>query len=149
LMIGSRMKSSAFIACFLLFASVSVTSAQTEEDTRSLGDVARETRERAEADAHSPSAHSVRMLELIGDLSVNSPEDYNGHISELLNHRDFDGLEKAADSARSNKSRLPGGAWKLYNFYQTVSKPSGDGRRSSARLEQRTNPEVGRRIHRI
>jgi hypothetical protein len=39
--------------------------------------------------------------------------------------QDFDGLENMADSARSSKSRFPGGVWKLYEFYQAVSKPVG------------------------
>jgi hypothetical protein len=46
-------------------------------------------------------------------------------MAELLSHHDFDGVEHAADIARSNKSRFPGGPWKLYVFYDTISKPVG------------------------
>jgi hypothetical protein len=111
------------LATLILFAASVAVSAQEAEENRSLGDVARETREHVKADAQNPSAHSARVLEIVADISVNTAEDYTGHITELINQKDFAGLEKAADSARSNKSRLPGGTWKLYDFYDTISKP--------------------------
>jgi hypothetical protein len=100
------------------------------DDNRSLGNVARETLEQKRLKAQDASPHAVHMRELIADMSVNDPGEYAGQMTELLNRQDFDGLEHAADIARSNKSRFPGGPWKLYVFYDAISKPSG-GRQAS------------------
>jgi hypothetical protein len=115
----------------LLFLSVGAALAQNQpDDNRSLGDIARETREQKRLKPQDASPHAAHMRELIADMSVNDPEEYRGQMSELLSRQDFDGLEHAADTARSNKSRFPGGPWKLYFFYDAISKPSG-GRQAS------------------
>jgi hypothetical protein len=116
----------------LLFLSLGAPFAQTQsDDNRSLGDIAREARTEKSLKPHQDaSPHSPHMRELIADMSVTNPEEYRGQMTELLSHQDFDGLEHAADTARSNKSRFPGGPWKLYFFYDAVSKPSG-GRQAS------------------
>jgi hypothetical protein len=115
----------------LLFLTVGVAFAQTQSNgNRSLGDVARQTREQKRLTAQDASPHSAWVRELIADMSVTDPDDYRGQINELLNRQDFDGLENAAGTARSSKSRFPGGPWKLYVFYDAVSKPSG-GRQAS------------------
>jgi hypothetical protein len=115
---------------FLLLL-IGAAFAQTHpDDNRNLGDVARETREEKRLKAQGASPHAAHMRELIADMSVNDPEEYAGQMTELLSRQDFDGLEHAADMVRSKKSRFPGGTWKLYVFYEAVSKPSG-GRQAS------------------
>src|SRR6266496_5201439 len=115
----------------MLFASVA-TAAQDAEQSLSFGEVARETRERVKADSQNPSTHAARVLEIIADITANTSEDYRDRITELIAQRDFEGLEKNAENARSNKSRLPGGAWKLYDFYDLVSKPAAGPRATDA-----------------
>ena len=115
----------------LLFLSLDVVFAQTQtDDNRSLGDVARETREQTRLKAHDASPRALHRRELIADMSVNDPGEYAGLMTDLLKRKDFDGLEHAADMARSNKSRFPGGPWKLYVFYDSVGKPVA-GRQAS------------------
>src|ERR1700720_85111 len=105
----------------LLFLSLDVVFAQTQtDDNRSLGDVARETREQMRLNAHDASPRALHMREMIADMSVNDPGEYAGQMTDLLKRQDFDGLEHAADMARSNKSRFSGGPWKLYVFYDSV-----------------------------
>jgi hypothetical protein len=113
----------------LLLLSLSAAFAQTQpDDSRSLGDVARETREHLKVQEGNP--HSARIRELIADMSATDPDDYRGQVNELVSRQDFDGLENAAATARSTKSRFPGGPWKLYVFYDAISKPSS-GRQAS------------------
>jgi hypothetical protein len=45
------------------------------------------------------------------------------HTAELLRAENFTELEKVADEYRTNKTRLPSGFWKLYNFYEGVEAP--------------------------
>ena len=119
------------LSWMLLFLSLSVAFAQTQpDDNRSLGDIVRETRKQRLLKPQDASSHSAHMHELIADMSVNDPDEYRGQLTELLSRQDFDGLEHAADTARSNKSRFPGGPWKLYVFYEALSKPSS-GRQAS------------------
>lgn len=115
----------------LLILSLGAAFAQAQTDAnRSLGDVARETREQNRLKTQDASPQASHMRELIADMTVNDPEEYAGQMVELLKRQDFDGLEHAAEIARSSKSRFPGGTWKLYIFYDSVSKPLG-GRQAS------------------
>jgi hypothetical protein len=41
-------------------------------------------------------------------------------VRNLLNEEKFAQLEEIADAARSQKTRFPGGAWKLHSFYSVV-----------------------------
>jgi hypothetical protein len=111
----------------LVFAGFALAQTQSD-DSRSLGEVARETRERVKAQRASP--HAARVQELVGDMSVTDPDEYRGQINELLSRQDFDDLEHAAATARATRSRFPGGAWKLYFFYDGVSNPL-EGRQAS------------------
>lgn len=119
------------LSCVLLFLSLNVVFGQTQtDDNRSLGDVARETREQVRLKPHDATPRALHMRELIADMSINDPGDYASQMTDLLKRQDFDGLEHAADMARSTKSRFPGGPWKLYVFYDSVGKPVG-GRQAS------------------
>jgi len=115
--------------CFPLGAAL----AQSPDDNRSLGDIAREAREQKRLHPQDASPNAAHIRELIADLSgANDVAEYRGQMAELLRHEDFDGLEHAADSARARKGRFPGGVWKLYTFYDAISQPPGAGQASEA-----------------
>ena len=59
-------------------------------------------------------------------------KSYRAEIRQLMNAGNFDQLDHTADLARSNKSRFPGGVWKLYIFYDELSAPVGDEQASEA-----------------
>lgn len=113
----------------LLFVSTFIRAqddaSPTDSDNRSLGEVARQTREHhLAAEATGPqSQKQTKILELVGELESNTPEEYGDKVVELLSKRDFAGLDKMAEHARSNKSRFPGGTWKLFMFYEYAAKP--------------------------
>jgi hypothetical protein len=44
-------------------------------------------------------------------------------VRNLFNEGKFAQLEAIADAARSQKSRFPGGAWKLHVFYEAIQQP--------------------------
>jgi hypothetical protein len=109
----------------LLLSSIAASSQTNPNGNRSLGDIARETRAQQRLKSQDTSAKAAHVRELIADIGLNDPEAYKGQMAELLGRQDFDGLDRAADMARSTKSRFPGATWKLYDFYDSVSKPSG------------------------
>jgi len=54
-------------------------------------------------------------------------EDYDREILATFNAWDFAKLESEVREARATKGRVVGGSWKLYEFYDAVSKPlAGD-----------------------
>jgi len=65
-------------------------------------------------------------------LKSDDPDELDGpyqdHITADVTQRKFDQLEKEAQRIRADKSRLKGGVWKLYAFYEGASKPSGGDR---------------------
>ena len=76
-----------------LFLSLGVALAQAQQDdNRSLGDIARETREQKRLKARDASPHSAKVRELIADMSVTDPEEYRGQMTELLGRNNFDAL---------------------------------------------------------
>ena len=113
-----------------MFLPLRAAFAQSPDDNRSLGDIAREAREQKLLHANNVTPHSARIRELIADIGVNDADEYRGQMLELLNREDFDGLEHAAEKASSGKGRFPGGVWKLYSFYDAISQPAG-GRQAS------------------
>ena len=70
--------------CTLPLLSIAVTFAQTQEPEGqpSLGDVARETREQRRLQPQQESAHAMKVRELIADMSMNTPEDYQEKIRD-------------------------------------------------------------------
>ncbi len=105
----------------LALVALSSTFAQElPDENRSLGDVARETREHNRLKAQDANPQAIHIRELIANMGGNNPAEYAEQMAELLSHHDFDGVEHAADIARSNKSRFPGGPWKLYVFYDAI-----------------------------
>jgi hypothetical protein len=105
------------------------TSVGTDE-SRSLGDIARQYRQNKQANATPGEARAAHSL-----TSEEEQDRYEDEIKGLLQRRDFDGLEKTADSVRRNKSRFPGGVWKLYDFYEALQTPAGGRPGIRSRLE--------------
>ncbi len=52
-------------------------------------------------------------------------QQYKFVMQRLLVNEKFDDLDCIADSARSQKTKFPGGMWKLHILYQGLSKPQG------------------------
>jgi hypothetical protein len=127
------------VSLFLVFFSAAICFAQVgaDDNGRSLGDVAREQRARRpqEGGANPASrtlnsegtgeghASRAKISELVEELSSGNNEgDYASQMSGLLAKQDFEGLERAAERARTSQARFPGGIWKLSEFYETLSK---------------------------
>lgn len=53
---------------------------------------------------------------------MDDPDQYQEHVSQLLNAGNFDALEKLAGEARSGKGRFVGGSWKLFEFYLGIDR---------------------------
>jgi hypothetical protein len=123
----------------LVVASTATCYAQEAgQDTRSLGEIARELRaERKQDNAVRPK--STRITELIAEMSLNNEDEYEEQMRVLFDKQDFAGLEDAAASARSRQSRFPGGVWRLYTFYQSVSSPIGGSKAGDAAWETQLN----------
>jgi hypothetical protein len=90
-------------------------------DNTSLGDVARELRKKKPAGVSETAAAAMPPVQ----NSVEPEKAYRLEMSQYLANEDFRRLEKAADAARSQKSRFPGGIWKLSVFYEGVTEPPG------------------------
>jgi Domain of unknown function (DUF4034) len=57
------------------------------------------------------------------DVDSQSAAVFQTTVRNLFNEGKFAQLEEIADAARSQKSRFPGGAWKLHSFYGVVQGP--------------------------
>lgn len=96
---------------------------------------------------HNPDTH--RLLEIVGEYSHSSKPSadvspkrrlgqastssrnttqeegpYQRQIRALFEQGNFNELEKEAQDARHGKARVVGGTWKLFLFYDAVSKPA-------------------------
>jgi hypothetical protein len=58
---------------------------------------------------------------------VETGEAYSGRISKLTAQEEFAELEKIARQNRAEKSRVLGGVWKLYDFYEGAATPESKG----------------------
>src|SRR5437667_383472 len=61
----------------------------------------------------------------MGANDVEGLKAYASFIADLLTKRDFDDLDCIAHEARMNKTRLPGGTWKLVVIYMALESPQG------------------------
>ena len=90
----------------------------------SLGDVARKYRGNKNAANPCPPTKPCDGSSATS-LIAESEGEYRTEIQALLDRRDFAGLDEAAESDRSSRTRVKGGPWKLYVLYDVVSSPSG------------------------
>jgi hypothetical protein len=60
-----------------------------------------------------------------GASEIQDLKDYKQSIVALLESFQFGKLDCIADSARTNKERLPGGLWTLHNLYGSLEEPEG------------------------
>lgn len=58
-----------------------------------------------------------------GNISQRDMHVYGGIFYEALIHRDFDLIDRAANTARISKEKLPGGTWKLQQVYTLIRSP--------------------------
>jgi len=111
--------------------------AQTSAEDKSLGDVARESRTKTQATAHSEAVASALQnpaQQTTAAVVTNSPEvdRFIDQAKALLMREDFAELDKMADAVRSSKARVPGGGWKLSRFYEAVNNTTGGGYETDA-----------------
>ncbi len=108
----------------VLLCAVLISAAPAQEprrDNRSLGDIARELRQKK-------AGAAVASMQLAAD-----PEKAFGQqMRQALSSEDFAQLEKAAEAARIEKTRFPGGVWKLFIFYEALSQPAGNDKAPDA-----------------
>ena len=127
------------ICCLVLLLAVGrgalFAQAQTSDQGRSLGDVARELRSKKAAtpatETETSSQPSI-SAKLPGAIVTDSPdvERFTEDIRTRVLRNDFAGLDKIADAVRASKTRFPGGGmetdsvlrgpqqqarWKLYH----------------------------------
>jgi hypothetical protein len=132
----NQMTSSRILPCALLACCSLAAAAQQDNNSEpSLGDAARAARA-----THSSASFKVfypgpSTSDLHASLTSNSPTEYGGAIRQMLFRKDFSGLEEAATAARSSRERFPGGTWKLYEFYDSVSSPPEDFQASNEAWE--------------
>jgi hypothetical protein len=60
-----------------------------------------------------------------GSNDMQSLKAYGAGLRQLLQKENFKELNCIADSARSSKGRLPGGMWKIHEFYVAVNEMQG------------------------
>jgi hypothetical protein len=131
---------SAFAVFIVILLTVGVQG-QTSSETKSLGEIARENRERRATSPKASSDKSSRFAELAAEMSSNSEDEYTDKARQLLAKSDFDGLERMASLARGGKSRFPGGVWKLYTFYQAVGAPADEMQAAALKRWAKERPQ--------
>lgn len=135
-----------------VFSILNVVAQTDAGQTQSLGDIARQLRQQkaqipgaapsggmadhpaqkapapsAPAEPLGDSAHRLFQEKAQKIRNLPGREDYarayDLGIRELFAKKDFQALDEAADQARQSKSRLPGGTWTLFEFYDAIAKP--------------------------
>jgi hypothetical protein len=70
-------------------------------------------------------ACSVAEPNVDGNTDVYGLKEYKEAIADLLKQQKFDDLDCIGHAARREKTRLPGGLWKLHNIYIGLTEPTG------------------------
>lgn len=73
----------------------------------------------------SNAACAVAEPTIDGPTDVQGLKEYSSAIANLLVQERFDDLDCLAHRARINKTRLPGGTWKLVAIYAALQAPTG------------------------
>ena len=132
---GARL-SLAFIlgASFLLsscgYVRALVAQAQDQaqaQDADRLVEISRTYATSALPSAATPPTPSSKTQSAAVPVDDGPEYEYESQIMMYLVRNDYDSLDREARDARSRKVRFKGGPWKLYDFYEGISKPpSGD-----------------------
>ena len=135
--------------CIVVTSMVSLAQTRSSGQGKSLGDIARELRQknatmsaqpRADAAPQSIANPTPAEPALKGPASVvkDPPEllEFTESIRLMLWKEDFAGLDKVADDLRQTKQRWPGGAWKLSTLYDALQDLSGGGASSDDQWQQ-------------
>jgi len=69
------------------------------------------------------------------ELPSDTESLYQSHIGTMLAQEDFAQLDKEAQKVRADKSRVQGGVWKLYVFYEGLGKPAAGTHATAADWE--------------
>lgn len=79
----------------------------------------------ASTDKQGRSAGSCVFSDVAFDpaTNVHAIDAYSNAVAQLLKQKQFAELDCLANAARTGKSRFPGGAWKLRQFYVGLSSP--------------------------
>lgn len=95
------------------------------QESQSLGDIARALRVERNHNTLQTGSSSGQWTDNASfdgqGTSQNEVTEYKVQISSLLEQGRFDELDAMANSARQAKELFPGGMWKLYIFYRTLS----------------------------
>lgn len=107
-----------------IWNGAAVTRAQTSTEDKSLGDVARELRNKNATAQPAQTAIRSAPPSPTPAVVTDSPEveRFMEEASALLMRERFVELDKMADEVRSSKARFPGGGWKISRFYEALRK---------------------------
>lgn len=118
-----------WIALVLVLCGLALetSSAQAQGEPASLAEMAHASqRNKANQPASSPETKALvdqfnaEHQDSGGDPQ--SPVD----VQQLLSQHSYDELDKAAERARSHRSRASGGIWQLYLFYDAIGKAANE-----------------------
>jgi hypothetical protein len=99
------------------------------DDPARLAEIARNYAEGGHLGGTPPAASAAKQqMPTASDIIADHEEfDYQSQMMMYLVRKDYDHLDQAERDARLNKARFRGGSWKLWDFYDGVSKPpTGD-----------------------
>ena len=98
--------------------------AQTSAESKSLGEIARELRNKTTATGPAQTGVAAASQSSSPAVVTDSPEveRFMHEANALLMRERFVELDKMADEVRSSKARFPGGGWKLSRFYGALSR---------------------------
>ena len=108
-------------SCCLAGASCRGTQASARLDSRALLQIAREYRPSKHANQVLAAAPLTERRKASAE-ALQTEQEYEGPIKQYFRQGNFDQLEKAASEARDGKSRVVGGVWKIFDFYDAVDR---------------------------
>jgi hypothetical protein len=97
------------------------TSAPPEEP-KSLADVARELRDKRQAESQTSTVAAARAEQ--------KELQYRQTVQSLFARGAYGEIDAEADAAGMSKERFAGGVWKLYALYESLTMPAGGNRAS-------------------
>ena len=71
--------------------------------------------------------HNALLFPASSEKPTEDDGFYHAHVNNLIAQGDFAQLEKMVQQDRAEKGRLIGGYWKTFEFFGTISEPTGVG----------------------